>query len=75
MAKIDTVRRACEDIGTWLSKDKEGNKDAMAAIAKIHTKAMGPEAEPTLIFQEIADFRQKFKIPAKVAASYALPKE
>lgn len=70
MAKIDSVRRACEDIGTFLAKDKEANKEAMAALGPIHSKALGPEAEPTLIFQELAKFREKFKIPAKVAASY-----
>jgi hypothetical protein len=67
MAKIDNVRRECEDIGTSLPKT---NTDAQAALAVIHTKAMGPEAEPTLLTQQLDDFRKKFKIDPKIAANY-----
>ena len=75
MAKIDNVRRECEDLGTYLSRfkynpDVEANPEAMAALAVIHTKAMSPEPEPTLLTQQLDEFRAKFKIDPKVASNY-----
>lgn len=74
MAKIDNVRRECEDLGTHLTYEKRfrgaDNVDAMKAIGAIQAEAMGPEAEPTLLTQKISDFRKRFKIDPKVAASY-----
>jgi hypothetical protein len=75
MARIDSVRRECEDIGTWLSRYKRNpeavrNPEAEAALAEIHKKALAPEPEPTLLFQQLDDFRQKYDIPATVAPSY-----
>lgn len=67
MAKIDNVRRECEDIGTSLPKT---NPEARAALAEIQTAAMGPEAEPTLLTQKLSEFRKKFKIDPKIAANY-----
>lgn len=76
MAKIDSVRRACEDIGTHLTMEKRlrgaDNEDAMKALAVIHTAAIGPEAEPTLLWQQIEEFRKNYQIPEKVAASYRI---
>jgi len=71
MAKIDLVRRECEDIGTSLRKE---DKAAREAIAEIQTKAMGPEAEPSVLTKELDAFRSKFKIDPKIASSYR-PKE
>lgn len=76
MAKIDNVRRACEDIGTHLTMEKRlrgaDNGDAMKALALIHTEAIKPEAEPTLLWQQLEEFRKNFQIPEKVAASYRI---
>lgn len=76
MAKIDNVRRACEDIGTHLMMEKRyreaDNGDAMKALSVIHSAALGPEAEPTLLWQQLEEFRKNFQIPEKVAASYRI---
>lgn len=65
MAKIDLIRRECQDLGTLLPKDAT---EARAAIAAIQTKADGPEAEPTLLAQQLDAFRAQFKVDPAVAA-------
>lgn len=78
MAKIDSVRRECEDLGTWLSRYKRNpevarNPEAEVAVAAIHKKAMSaefvvPETDLSPLYKELDAFRTKFKIPEKVAA-------
>ncbi len=75
MAKIDNVRRECEDLGTYLSRYKynseyTANPEAMAALATIHTRSISPEPEPTLLTQQLDEFRTKFKIDPKIASNY-----
>lgn len=77
MARIDNVRRECEDLGTWLSKYKRDpdfvkNPEAMEALAVIHKKAMSAEPEPTLLTQQLDEFRQMFHVPDSVAANYRI---
>lgn len=72
MAKIDSVRRECEDLGTSLPKDA---KEARAALGAIHKRAMSPEyrepeADLSPLVKELEAFRVKFKIDEAVASSY-----
>lgn len=75
--KIDSVRRECEDLGTFLTNERRrtgvDNAEAMKAIGAIHKKALAPElAAPETdlspLLKEIDAFRARFKIDEDIAS-------